>query len=215
MSSETAIASITLALMQGLQQAIDAVQDLSADVVSEYPDKVSNTGRNTVNVYMFQAQVNAYLRNNDLKPEVIPDPGNGPAQLIYRSTMPLVLHYALSYHGDHTALVPQRLLSVCVAALNQKPLIEAKALTAIAHNEYPNAVSHPIQDWEDVKIEVLPSSLEESYRLWSALRAPYALSTMLEARSSLVQGTPMERDAYLVRDIDIVTKRKDGPKGPP
>lgn len=221
MATDTAIATVTLALRQTIQSAINAAAELSADVVSENPDKLSNTGDAVINVYMLQGQMNPYLRNNDLEPQLSAHTEDGKRKVTRRWVTPLVLNYLISFYGDERALVPQRLMAVTVAALHRNPVVTPERLARIARSAFPDAPALPVSDFEDVEIEMSPQSVQDVHRIWTALRAPYALSTLYEARTALIQSDPDSQDLPVVEALDIraVNKRRppdvdiDGPEG--
>ena len=211
MATDTAIAAVTLALRQTIQSAVNAATGLSADVVSENPDKLSNTGDAVINVYMFQGQMNPYLRNNDLDPRVSARVEDGKRKVTRHWVTPLVLNYLISFYGDERALVPQRLMAVAIAALHRNPVITPERLARIAHSAFPDAPSLPASDFEDVEIEMCPQSVQDVHRIWTALRAPYALSTLYEARTALIQSDPESHDLPVVETLDVRTRNTRRP----
>ena len=208
MATETAMAAITLAIRQAVQTALDASPDLSGEVVSAHPDKIDRTGDARINVFLVRGEINPFLRNEDLVPQVERGTKSGAATLTRRWISPLVLHYLISCYGDESVLVPQRLLAVALAALHRHPAFSPKTLSAISGAAYPGAPAAPESDFEPVEIHQTSQTLDDMHKLWSALKAPYALSALFEARTALIQSDPMSSDAYLVETLSVDAKAK-------
>lgn len=215
MSTDTAIAAVTLAIRQELQTAINRTPDLEAEVISESPDKLSGGRDATVNVYLYQGQINPFLRNDDLEPEVIRNPKRGKPAIVRRWTTPLMLHYLISFYGDERMLIPQRLMALSVAALHRNPIITPKTLAAVAAAQFPEAPPLDTDDLEPVSIRMQTMSLDEVHRIWSAMRAPYALSTLYEVRTAIVESEPERSRADLVEEVDIDVENKRKPPDVP
>lgn len=203
MATDTALAVATLAIRHILEHAIDAASGLNADVVSNRPDKLSAMGKPTVNVYLYQTQLNPFMRNDDLQPQVVVDKETGMAQTTRRWITPLNLHYLISFHGDDQLLEPQRLMAVSVAALHRMPVIEPGTLAAIAQANFPKTPAYQPSDYEPVQVQMITESLSDMLRLWTSLSAPYALSTFYELRTALVQSDPDRASVRTVTEIDV------------
>lgn len=215
MDPDLAIASITLAIRQRLQAALNRAGSLGGEVRTERPDKLSDTGAPIVNLYLYQLNLNPFMRNNDIDPVIVrtPDKSGGykiPATSIQTYRVPLKLRYMLSFFGDERTLVPQRLLAVCVAALNRLPQIDARAVTAaanlVAGKTAPTPSPEPIPDFDDVNLSFADLTLDDTYRLWSAFKATYALSVGYLADTAIVYSEPEPTEVSLVEELELATR---------
>lgn len=215
MDPDLAIASITLAIRQRLQAALNRAGSLGGEVRTERPDKLTDTGAPIVNLYLYQLNLNPFMRNNDIDPVIVrtPDRSGGykiPATSIQTYKVPLKLRYMLSFFGDERTLVPQRLLAVCVAALNRLPQIDARAVTAaanlVAGAAAPTPPPEPIPDFDDVNLSFADLTLDDTYRLWSAFKATYALSVGYLADTAIVYSEPDPTEVSLVEELELSSK---------
>jgi hypothetical protein len=208
---DLAIASITRAIRQRLQAALNRAGSLGGEVRTERPDKLTDTGAPIVNLYLYQLNLNPFMRNNDVDPVIVRTPNKSggykiPATSIQTYRMPLKLRYMLSFFGDERTLVPQRLLAVCVAALNRLPQIDARAITAAANLVAGNAAApppEPIPDFDDVNLTFADLTLDDTYRLWSAFKATYALSVGYLADTAIVYSEPDPTEVSLVEELAL------------
>jgi len=203
MTTDLAVASITLALKQELQSALIRAGGLGAEVKTEKPDRMTDTATPTVNLYLYAVAINPFMRNDDVVPEVVRKPGVIAAQEIQTFRVPLRLRYLLSFYGDEKSLIPQRLLAACVAELHRAPLITSRAVLSSAGAQFPDVSPADFPDFEDVRLTMTNVSLEDCFRLWSVFRAPYALSVGYEASTAVVASAPITTDVDLVEEIDL------------
>ena len=202
MTADLAIASITLALKQELQSALTRASALGAEVRTEKPDKLVDTSAPIVNVYLYQVTLNPFLSNEDLFPELLRDPDGKTGKLIQTWRVALKLHYLISFYGDERALVPQRLLATCVAALHRAPVITKQRAISISA-QAPDFDPASFADFEDVELSFIPLTLDDSFRLWSAFKASYALSVAYQATTAIVGSAPLPEPVDLVEDVDV------------
>jgi len=208
---DLAIASITLAIRQRLQAALNRVGSLGGEVRTERPDKLTDTGAPIVNLYLYQLNLNPFMRNNDLDPVIVRTPNTSggyriPATSIQTYRVPLKLRYMLSFFGDERTLAPQRLLAVCVAALNRLPQIDARAVATAANLVAGTAGApppEPIPDFDDVNLTFADLTLDDTYRLWSAFKATYALSVGYIADTAIVYSAPEPTEISLVEELEL------------
>lgn len=208
MTPDLAIASITLALRLRLQAALNRAGDLGAEVKTERPDKLTDTGSPVVNLYLYQLNLNPFMRNNDVDPTILRTPdGKGGYQVgaeqVQTWRVPLKLHYLLSFYGDERTLIPQRLLATCVAILHRVPVVDSKAVAAAAASLGDSNDPAPPPDFEDVNLTFADLSSEDNYRLWSSFKATYALSVGYLADTAIVYSTPQTDPVDLVLDLDL------------
>lgn len=210
MTPDLAIASITLALRLRLQAALNRAGEAGAEVKTERPDKFSDTGAPVVNLYLYQLNINPFLRNDDIEPVIVrTQDGHGGYQVgaerVQSWRVPLKLNYMLTFYGDDRILVPQRLLATCVAVLHRLPVIDAKAVAAAAMALGDKTDPAPPDDFEAVNLTFADLSLDDTYRLWSAFKAGYALSVGYMAETAVVYTLPEIDPVDLVLDLDLTT----------
>jgi Pvc16 N-terminal domain len=206
---DLAIAAITQAIRQRLQAALNRAGDLGGEVRTERPDKMTDTGAPVVNLYLYQLNLNPFMRNNDIEPEVRRGPVSGTgvypvaAEQVRVWRVPLKLLYLLSFYGDERTLVPQRLLAVCVAAMHRWPVIDAKAVAAAAASLGETPPPDPPEDYENVNVIFSNMSLDDIHRLWTSFKGNYALSVCYLAETAIVSARPQTSPVDLVLDIDL------------
>lgn len=204
-----------MAIRQRLQSALNRLGEPVGEVRTERPDSLSDTGTPLVNLYLYQLRLNPFMRNNDLEPEVRRTlvPGGGyetQAELVQAWRTPVQLFYLLSAYGDERALVPQRLMAACIATLHRRPLVDARAVaSAVAALTGGAAADPPDPVPDDVAIAMQDTALEDSYRLWSAFKATYALSTVYVADTAIVYSAPEPDPVDLVQKLDLRIARGD------
>lgn len=199
MSFDKAVAAVTLGIKHTLQSALNQSSELGAEVRTEKPDRMSDTTAPTVNVYLYQASINPFMRDDDILPLVRPAPGNKTATLVQTWQVPLRLHYLISFYGDESALVPQRLMAVCVAALHRHPNIPAERAATLAAALGPDDGQAP-PPFRDVSLSFTGMSTDDIFRLWSSFKASYALSVAYEATTVIVASAPADSQSWLVQE---------------
>ncbi|MBI1407409.1 MAG: DUF4255 domain-containing protein [Caulobacter sp.] len=211
MTPDLAIASITMAIRQRLQAALNNADPPGGEVRTERPDKLTDSGAPLVNLYLHQLNLNPFMRNNDLQPVVVRTPVKGggykvAATQVQTYRVPLKLHYLLSFYGDERSLVPQRLLSTCVAALHRSPIVDGRSVSAAAAALATGLDTTPEPDFETVGLTFSDMTSEESFRLWSTFKATYALSVGYVADTAIVYSAPTPSDVDLVETVDLRVK---------
>jgi hypothetical protein len=140
------------------------------------------------------------LRNCDL-PNRRPD-----GSLTTTPRIALDLNYLLTFYGNDAELEPQRLLGLVAALLNAQPALSSADIAAALANAQPfNAppftaapfTTPPFQpdlgqQIEQVKLTLLPLSLEELSKLWSVFyQIPFALTMAFQASVVLIEPLNM------------------------
>ena len=202
MSNYLAIATVTEALRQTLETAVNVVTGAGATAVR--PDQVV-AGTPGVNVYLYHISPDGSLRNADLPTRA------GDATLMQRPRAAIDLHYLLTVHGNETLFEPQRVLGAVVRALHDAPVLTKKAITdaaaigALTGSDLGNAV-------EAVRFTPMPLSLEELSKLWSVFfQARYALSVAYQAALVVIEGSDSPQSPLPVRTRNIVVVPSLGP----
>jgi len=209
LSNYLSIATVTAALRWTLQSAIN--RNISgADVKTVRPDetggKLPSPG---VNIYLYQVSQNAALRNDDL-------PGRlSGGQLARRPTVPLDLHYLLTFYGDDDSLMPQRLLGSVVSALHTRPVITRQMIKNMLRDPTFNylSASNLADAIETVKFTQLNLSLEELSKIWSVFfQTHYSLSLAYLGTAVIVESEDTPQKALPVRERGIYTILFDQPR---
>lgn len=200
MSNFLSIATVTAALRWTLQAAIN--RNISgAEVKNVRPDgtggKVPSPG---VNIYLYQVSQNPILRNADL-------PGRlSDGQLIRRPNVPLDLHYLLTFYGDETELMPQRLLGSVVGAMHSRPIITRQMIKNMLSDPGFSYLSDSnlADAVEIIKFTQANLSLEELSKLWSVFfQTHYMLSIAYTGTAVLVESEETPQKALPVRERGI------------
>jgi Pvc16 N-terminal domain len=224
MSDTRAIAAVTVTLRHRLQQALLGT---GAGVSVTRPGADGNGQPSaSVNLFLYQTTPNAAWRNDDL-PTRRPD-----GRLVRRPQAALDLHYLLSFYGEDTTFVPQRLLGRVTRTLHAAPVLSralvAEALAAAAVDADLSATDLPDSDLADavelVRITPAVLTLEELSKLWSIFfQTPYALSVAYQASVVLVEadtetpepGLPVSRrNIYVLPFRQPLVERVESSAGP-
>lgn len=204
MSNYLAIATVTASLYDILSQnAQEAVA--GARVTMDRPSDMENdrSGRPRINLYLYQVRPNAAWRNADLPTRR----GNGGIAHIPQTA--INLQYLLTFFGDETQFVPQRLLGKTVSILHSYPLLTRQEINGAvrglvdAGQEYMRE-SNLADQVEQVRFTPLTMDMEELSGFWSALyQVPYSLSVMYEASVVLIESQDTPRPVLPVRRSNI------------
>jgi hypothetical protein len=187
MSNFLAVGAVTASLSHLLQAAVGADVP-GATVTTVRPDSsASATPPPTVNLFLYQVQPNAALRNADVPTR------SATGALVQRPVAALDLHYLLTFYGDDAQLQPQRLLGSAVRTLQARPVLTPDLIqAAIGDPTFSTAVGQSDLglQLERVKISPLHLSLEELSKLWSVFfQTTYALSAAYQVGVVLIEGT--------------------------
>ena len=120
----------------------------------------------------------------------------------------LDLHYLLSFRGDETAFVPQRMLGAVVAALHARPMLARDTIRAALEADgsaSPLTVSDLADQLESLSVSLQPISIEELSRTWSVLlQVPYDLSAVYLASAVLIDAAEAVPVAPPVQEDGVV-----------
>jgi hypothetical protein len=165
-----------------------------------------------LNLYLYQVNENAFLKNQDI-------PGLGSPGAYGRPPLSLNLHYLLTAHGrSETAvdadLEAQRILGDAMRVLHELPVVgEGLEIT----NPAAGTVGEPILnsalrgEFEQIKISLDPVTLEEFSKIWTALpqanfrrSVAYEVSVVqIESRSPRTAAPPVKE-----RRVHLATLRR-------
>lgn len=200
MSNFLAIATVTATLSRILQAAIG--EDVSGTTVTtQRPDSAgSAVSEPRVNLYLYQVTPNPALRNIDTPTR------RSDGSLIQRPQVALDLHYLLTFYGDETEFIPQRLLGSTVRTLHSQPTLTRAAIRSVIRSPdldflLPSDLAEQV---ESVRFTPLLLNLEELSKLWSVFfQTPYALSVAYQGSAVLIESEETPRSALPVRDRNI------------
>ncbi len=194
MSNALAIAAVTESLVQFLSnQIVGPSQVPDAWVSSVTPDQTTGLASPGVNVFLYQVSPNAALRNTDL-PTRSPR-ATSPKDILRKPQLALDLHYLLTFYGDETALVPQRLLGATALALHAYPNLQRSDVQPAPIQ--PLSSQHQLTGTADsglaaqsqlIRFTPVTYTLEELSKLWSfLLKVDYVLSAAYVASVLLIE----------------------------
>ncbi|GGP52361.1 DUF4255 domain-containing protein [Saccharothrix coeruleofusca] len=220
MSNFLAVATATRALQTFLARAVAAVE-VGATVATTKPP-ADPTSDALVTVFLYQVVPNAALRNRDTVTRA------GDGTVLKRPQAAIDLHYLISFYGDESDFVPQRLLGAVVAALHEQPVL--------TRSDIQDAVSRPPLLGSDlaaspqlVRFTPTQMDLDDLSKLWSTmLQTPYALSVpyqatavLLDGQSLPTSGKPVLRRQVAVTSFtrpvidEVLSLAPDAPEGTP
>jgi hypothetical protein len=189
MSNYLAIATVTATLYDILTQSAQEVVP-GARVTMDLPSDMANdrSGRPRINLYLYQITPNAAWRNADLPTR------RSDGAIVHSPQAAVNLQYLLTFFGDETQFVPQRLLGKTVSALHSRPVLTRQEISAAireladAGQEYMRE-SDLADQMEQVKFSPVTVDLKELSGFWSALyQVPYSLSLIYEASVVLIES---------------------------
>jgi len=195
-SNALALAAVTRTLQAVVQEAAAGAVS-GARVLTRRPDKGGDAGQEDAVVSLFLLAVSP---NESWRNEEVP---RGPRRLA------LDLHYLLSFRGDETAFVPQRMLGAVVAAVHARPILTRDTIrVALAADgtASPLAASDLADQLESLSVSLQPVSIEELSRMWSVLlQVPYDLSVvylasavLIDAGDALPAAPPVKEDGVVI-----------------
>ncbi len=195
MSTPLAIAAVTATLQKLLDTGLNANAQV-AEVTTLPPDKArsGNHADNQVNLFLYQAMLNAAWRNRDI-PNVV-RPGS-----VGQPPLPLNLYYIITAYGvndDDTNSHP--LLGQAMSILHDHPLLKSSEIEAVLPaSELQSQIEH-------VRITQLPLSLDEMSKLWFMFQTQYRLSAAYEAAVVLIDSTRPITTSLPVLKRNIIVK---------
>lgn len=203
MSNFLAIATVTAALQQLLQDPVKAAVT-GATVGFSRPDGSSSGGSSpVVNVYLYQVTPNAAYRNCDLPTR------RTDGTLVQKPQAALDLHYLFTFQGSDDTLEPQRMLGAVESTLQAQPLLSNQNIqAAISSATFSTilATSDLASQIEKVRFTPTALSLEEFSKLWSAFfQVEYSLSVAYQASVVLIESedTPQEALPVQMRNLYV------------
>ena len=147
-----------------------------AQVVTMPPDQAQNNGNEVqLNLFLYQAEVDGALRNQQ-PPMLVPGETGEPP-------LPLVLHYLLTpYVRNGDDITAHQLLGLALQTLNDNAVLTRAQLADIA------PYSDVSKQLERIRISWLPLEEKDIYSLWSIFSSPYRLTVAFEVRAVLIDS---------------------------
>jgi hypothetical protein len=197
MGDYSVIAAVTRTLVQVIQDGINRCEgDIArATVTTSRPDRGDPNPQPRVNLFMFHAVPNPYLRNDDL-------PLRTPSGLLRRPMVALDLFYLMSFYGNDelNRIEPQVLMGATLSALNAQPILSPETIIrAAASFDTPLDSRFAVQQ---VQVTLQNMSVDELSRLWSTFpHVPYAPSVCYRASAVLIESNEIPAPAVPVRGV--------------
>jgi hypothetical protein len=168
----------------------------SVQVVAMPPDQAQNNGNDVaLNLFLYQAQVDAALRNQQ-PPMLVPGETGEPP-------LPLVLHYLLTpYVRNGEDATAHHVLGIALQTLNDNVVLTRAQLADIA------PYSDVAKQIERIRISWQPLEEKDIFSLWSIFSSPYRLSVAFEVRVVLIDSKRPPRT-----QLPVLT-RGAGDRGP-
>jgi len=181
MSNALAIASTTATLRNLLLAQIPLLEsDLSDLEVTTQPLDLARKGvtKAQLNLFLYQTVVNGAWRNMDMPRQVRPGETGMPP-------LALNLHYLITAFGrgesDNDA-VSHRVMGGAMSVLHDHPLLgRGEIAVALPNNDLG-------EQFERLKITLLPMALEEMSKLWMVFQTQYRLSAGYEVTVVLIDS---------------------------
>lgn len=196
MSNHLAFAAVTETLCALLNSVVGNVVS-GAQALHDRPDASTLQDGPRINVFLYQVTPNAAWRNADL-PTRRPD---GTAVLHPQAAFDL--HYLLTFHGEESQYVPQRLLGGVVRILQSQPVLSRQMVDEVTSKTILTG-SGLAEQAELIRLAPLSLSLEELSKLWSVFfQVPYKLSLAYQASVVLIDAEVPVEPALPVRSRNL------------
>lgn len=204
MGNFLSLAAVTASLQTKLQRAIP--EDISdCRVKAVRPEKASEGGVQTpaINLYLYQVTPNADRRNEDL-------PTRFNRTLAKKARIALDLFYLVSFYGDETDLIPQRLMGSVVSYLHARPYFEKKSVERTLKGRTYLAESDLSEFLNEIHLTPMTMNLEEFSRVWSGFfpSVPYALSLIYKVSVVMIEDSAEPLPVKRVEEVHIDTNPK-------
>lgn len=200
MSSYRIIAAVTAAMKQVLQTAAASVVGGTDIRIGPPTAKLADETVPRINLFLFRISPNAATRNMNLP--VRDSIGNQRL----RAEASIDLHYILSFYGDASSYVPEKLLGAVTVAFEEVPALFQSAIQAAIAAVEPVPPQPGIAE-ALARVRITPESipLEEYSKIWSIFfQVPYALSAIYACHHVVLESQEAFGDAIPVARADIL-----------
>jgi Pvc16 N-terminal domain len=197
-SNTLAVATVTEALKLYLHQEVSLdVPAFAVDVTARRPP-TELPDDPTITIFLYQVTPNAALRNADAPTRAT------DATMVRRPVAALDLHYLISFYGDESQLVPQRLLGSVVRALHELPVLPTEFIEQAAQQPYLDG-SDLATSPQRVRFTPTSMDIDDTSKLWGMLyQTPYALSVAYQGVAVLIEG---RGEPVAVKQVETRTVR--------
>ena len=196
MSNYLAVATVTAILQRILQSTVQLDID-GVRVTTLQPRNIGNgTPETGINLFLYHVARNPALNNADAKPF------RSQGTPIKRQTA-VDLYYMISFYGNDTELIPQRLLGSVVRTFNDYSTISVEAIQeALADPTYRFLErSNLANQLQQLLIVPLEMNLDNLSKVWSVFfQAPYMLSLVYKVTVVTIEGDESLKRALPVSD---------------
>lgn len=185
MSNHLAVATVTAALRQAVQDALnEAVSGAQAQVGRPKAGADDEDGAPVVNLFLYQVASNPARHNNHLPSRTGDGRTRGP------SVVALDLHYLLSFYGVADTYGPEVLLGAVTRALEHRPIISRELIEkAIEESGAVLDDTDLHRAGERVRITPVNLGIDDLSKLWSVMfQVPYVLSTAYRCSTVLIES---------------------------
>ena len=168
MSASSVIAGVTETLQELLIKKQQPKGSFEVSLASPADEKVDDTAKPKVNLFLFRVTENPFAKNQDWLPAGI---GN-----LHYPPLALNLFYVLTPFAFNK-LDEHRVLGEAMRVLYEDAIISAPLLKgALEHTS------------EEIKVDLCQLTIEDLTRIWNALNKPYRLSVCYEVRILLIDS---------------------------
>lgn len=178
MSNHLVIAAVTATLRKVILDTLSPLVP-GIDVTTLPLDEVrqNNANGSQVNIYLYQTEVNAGWRNQDLPNRVRPGELGFPP-------LALNLFYLVTAYGQNNDEVRAHgLLGGAMSALHDMPVLDPADLASVL-----TPPDEPGEQIERVRITYEPLALDEISKIWSAFQTNYRISAAYQASVVLIDS---------------------------
>lgn len=198
MSNHLAVATVTEALREFIARNLTDLH-LAVSVSAQRPPTEPPV-EPTITVFCYQVTPDPQLRNSDAPVRA----SDGTLVNVPRAA--LDLSYLISFYGDESQLVPQRMLGCVVRALYVQPTLSHDDIVAAQAQPFL-AGSNLDADPQRVRFTPTHLDIDEQYKLWTMMAGTrMALSLTYLATLVFIDGTetPAVGREVLTRDITVI-----------
>jgi len=205
------LAAVTSTLQTIMQRVVPT--DISdCQVRAIRPEKASEGAVQapSINLYLYQVNPNPNRSNEDLATR-----SNG--KLVRTPRVALDLYYMVSFYGDETELVPQRLLGSVVSYLHANPYLDRRSVERTLRGRAFLKDSDLIDSLQEMNLTLMTMNLEEFSRVWSGFfpHVPYTLSLIYKVSVVMIESSEKPPGVKRVEEVHLNTsiiKQPDEPE---
>lgn len=198
MSNHLAVATVTEALREYIARNLTDLP-LAVNVSAQRPPTES-PAEPTITIFCYSVNPDPQMRNLDAPTRA----SDGTLTQVPRAA--LDMDYLISFYGDESQLVPQRMLGSVVRALYVQPILSRDDILAAEAQPFL-AGSDLSTSPQRVRFTPTHQDTDELYRLWTMMTGTQmALSLTYRATLVFIDGTdtPAAGQEVLTRNITVI-----------